>query len=1472
MKKLIGILILSVITLVCAFGLVACGEGIEPPPTGDGAGDGTGDGKVEVVLTEENFSTYFKLQDEIDGSHFNSIPQYFELSFYTYLNPIIYAKVVPIEEGYVCTDVKVTVKVTYLCYEWNMSDLGIDDSLTMVDEFLINLSEDGNGSVRVLSKKNLPNKIFVTRAYVSLVEVKGNIRVDCVHSWDDGTISKEPTCTESGTKVFKCANCDKTREEYLSSLGHKYPSEATETTDQKCTVCDYVINSALGHVHTSHLTKVDAKPQSCVEEGNVEYYICSCNKWFTDNTATTEIADKTGVVIIKDEHDYSTLKYSETEHWSECVCGDKENIEFHKGGTATCTALAKCSVCNIEYGELAEHNYATKYTTTETHHWQEAICGCDLKGNYGEHTLEGSGWCTSCDVPIYSTPDIVYEIAIDGTYAEVIACSGSWSKVNIASTYNNLPVKKIYPEAFKNLKIVEVVIPDTIVNIGNYAFYNCTKLTSVNFKENSKLESINEYAFYGCSSLTSITIPNSVTSIGNYALYDCDSLTSVTIGDSVKSIGKEAFRDCSSLTSITIPNSVTSIGNYAFQHCNSLTSVTIGNSVTSIGSSAFSSCDSLTSITIPNSVTSIGSYAFYNCSSLTSITIPNSVTSIGQDVFEGCSSLEIMTIPFVGATLNGSSNTHFGYIFGASSHSSNNSYVPQTLETVVITGAESIGDYAFYNCSSLTSIIIPESVTSIGSVAFYGCSSLTKVNYTGTIDNWAEAGFARSFKTNYDLYINDVLVTDVNLTTVTEISNYAFYNCSSLTSVTIPNSVTSIGENAFAGCNKTTTIIIPESVRSIGNSAFTNCSSLTSITIPFVGASKNANSGYDEVFGYIFGYEISKEGNTDLVCQYIDSSSSSRQYYYYYIPSSLKTVIIIGGESIGKGAFSNYDPFYNSANNAISLTSITIPDSVIFIHEEAFYRCYSLKEVNYTGTIDDWAQINFADGYSNPMYHTKSLYINDELVTDVNLTTAKKISNYAFNNCDSLISVTIGDSVTSIGNYAFHLCNSLTSVTIPNSITSIGDGAFYYCDSLTSVTIGDSVKSIGDEAFYNCSSLTSIEIPNSVTSIGDEAFSYCDSLTSIEIPNGVRSIGQSAFEGCSSLISITLPFVGAKAGVTSSDANQYPLGYVFGTRNYEGSYCAEQSYCFVNNNSTSEEYYIPSSLKSVTITGGNILFGAFSDCTSLTSITIPNSVTSIGSYAFEGCSSLTSITIPNSVTSIGTYAFDGCYNLYLEMDYVKYVKVTEDSYVLLGVVNNNLSSYKINLSTKYIMSHAFMDCKRLSNIEIPDNVIYMGDRAFYGCSSLTSITIPNSVTSIGERAFYSCSKLTSITIPNSVTSIGSYAFYDCSSLTSVTIPNSVTSIGENAFTGCTSLTNVTMGNNTRTIGYRAFYDCSSLTSIIIPGSVTIIGMEAFYNCTSLTIYCEANSGLGGWKEGWNKKGYYGNGQYYYHNVLWGYKG
>ena len=575
---------------------------------------------------------------------------------------------------------------------------------------------------------------------------------------------------------------------------------------------------------------------------------------------------------------------------------------------------------------------------------------------------------------------------------------------------------------------------------ASWSFDETTGLLVVS--TNYNYDYISHYPWYSLQKeIKSVEISTGVTSIGDEAFRGCAGLRSITIGNSVTSIGMSAFDDCTGLTNITIPNSVTSIGDYAFDGCTGLTSITIGNSVTSIGMSAFNGCTGLTSITIPESVTSIGNDAFYNCTGLTSITIPESVTSIGNDAFRGCTGLTNITIP---------------------------------------NSVTSIGDYAFDGCTGLTSITIPESVTSIGNDAFYGCTGLKSViNYSnlnitkGSSSNGYVAFYADRV-INVTDQIGDFLFNESsegntlaayigNKTAITLpndykgesycIGEYAFYKCTGLTNITIPESVTSIGGSAFSGCTGLTSITIPESVTEIGRSAFSFCSSLRSITIPEGVTNIGSNAFY---------------GCSSLKSITIPESVANISYRAFYKCSGLTDITIPEGvKSIGEEAF------YGCS----SLTSIVIPESMTGIGDGAFYGCENLKTVynlsslflvkgvyQYQGAVAYYADVLIDGWYFDGWRLTVTKNYDLDLVTEYPW--------YSFRS--SIQSVKLGANVTTIGHGEFYQFYSLHDLIIPNSVTSIGNTAFADCISLRFVEIPEGVTSIGVNAFNNCYDLRSV--------------------------------------------------------------------------------------------------------------------------------------------------------------------------------------------------------------------------------------------------------------------------------------------------------------------------------------------------------------------------------------------------------------
>ena len=811
------------------------------------------------------------------------------------------------------------------------------------------------------------------------------------------------------------------------------------------------------------------------------------------------------------------------------------------------------------------------------------------------------------------------------------------------------------PAVQKKDNVKKVVIEDGVTSIGSLAFFNCSSLTSITIPDS--VTRIGNDTFSYCSNLTSIMIPDRVTSIGSSAFQNCSSLTSITLPDHVTSIGNFAFYNCSSLTSITIPDGVTSIGDYAFEYCSSLTSITIPDSVTSIGRTAFNGCSNLTSITIPNSVTSIGDYAFYDCSSLT-VYLESGSTLTSNDL--GVDESKIVSYwkeDNLTWTLDADGTLNISGTGAMKNYDSIDNLSPvynnlNVKKIVIEDGVTSIGELAFYKCSSLTNITIPGNVESIGESAFYSCDNLMDVTLQDGVKSIGNAAF---------ILCNN-LTNIVLPNSVTSIGYFAFKDCTSLTSIKIPDSVTSIGSSAFENCSSLTSITIPDSVTVIAGSAFENCSSLTSITIPdsvtVIGRSAFANCSSLKTISLSCKSSLKKDDFGDQA----DLVSYTNQHLLTKTAAKAATCTEDGNkeywtcEHCGKYFLS--DDANPETAKAVEQSETILPAShkLTKVKEEKAPTCaedgnkeywtcehcgkYFLsddanpetaKAVEQSETIlpashkltkvkEEKAPTCTEDG--NKEYwtceHCKKYFLSDD--TNSETATAVELSETilpALNHKNAITSYGASKPTETAPGYSGDLyCPDCDTVLEKGYTYWNEDNLTWKLDADGTLTISGTgaMKDYNDDdnpssASYWNSIVRKIVIEDGVTSIGDLAFYYCSSLTSITIPDSVTSIGNAAFESCRSLTSITIP-----DSVTIIGESAF-------------FYCTSLTNITLSNNIT------------------NIGNEAFYSCSSLTSITIPDSVTSIGKDAFSYCSSLTSITIPDSVTSIGKSAFEKCTNL-----------------------------------------------------------------------------------------------------------------------------------------------------------------------------------------------------------------------------------
>ena len=1050
--------------------------------------------------------------------------------------------------------------------------------------------------------------------------------------------------------------------------------------------------------------------------------------------------------------------------------------------------------------------------------------------------------------------------------------------------------------------LTQVLIPASVTSIDGSAFECCTGLTDVVFEGNS-LEFGSGATFYDCTSLKNVFFngtradwtasrgsSGSVLPAAAQIYYKNDLISSGTCGDNSSgnntqwkltkagtliitvgtgyteggiadfAYGKAPwYQDIydSGIRCLIIGSGIKTIGSYAFADCTDLAEIIVPDGVISIGNGAFLQNSGAKRVVLPPSTVYIGHGALRDCSALTSVSLPDSMSNrLFLDMFEGCTNLKSVDIP------DGITDIYEGDL--ASCPNWTDIYYDnwgRVWNRVVSNVRDSIPDRMnvhfkdnIYDSGSCGENVT-WTLTADGTLTISGTGAMTDYTYD-----------SRSPWYSCRTYIKRVVMQQG----VTSIGDHAFWDCSGLTSVTIPDGVTSIGGDAFSGCAALTSVTIPGSVTNVGQDAFYNCSSLTDIYYGGYGTDwqklnvsipTSATVHFkDNIYGKgDCGINVTWEltGDGTLIISgtgRISNYSHDNNAPWYSCRAYIKRVVIQQGvRAIGDRAFWDCS----------GLTSVTIPDGVTSIGDYAFAYCVSLT----SATIPEGVT---SIGWSAFENCTALTFMTiPEGVTS--------IGNSAFSGCTGLTSVTIPDSVTSIGNYAFKGCSNLASVTIPSSVTSIGWSAFENCTALTFMTIPESVTYINEEVFSNCVRLAKVTIPKSVTSIGKNAFYYCESIADVYYDGTEEDWAKiSISEGNEDLLAAALhckPTPLTAPSVTGGNDSQgrptLKWDKVAGAAKYEvyrsysqngnySKYSTQTSTGYTNSSylTSGSTYYYKvraldadgtagpwSDVVAVTcrlglsapaVTGGNDAQGRptlkWNAVTGAAKYEVYRARSKDGDYSKYSTTTGTSYTNTSYIEDGNTYYYkvralksDGTAGTWSSIVSVTYRKPAAAT-VASGKCGN---SAKWTLDAEGTLT--ISGTGRMYDYEWP------ADRggttppwlANKYRDSIRALRVEQGITYIGRCAFDSCGNLSDVTLPTSLRIIGQCAFNDCTALRSIQLPEGLTTIKEDAFNAA-GLVSITFPSTLRELRNGAFMNCEKLQSLRLPEGLTTIGVWAFY--------------------------------------------
>lgn len=673
-----------------------------------------------------------------------------------------------------------------------------------------------------------------------------------------------------------------------------------------------------------------------------------------------------------------------------------------------------------------------------------------------------------------------------------------------------------------------------------------------------------------------------------------------------------------------------------------------------------------------------------------------------------------------------------------------------------------------------------------------------------------DAGAFRGSSKVEEVYINGDSVTDIG--------EYAFYNCQNLRKVVISDSVKSIGVRAFQACRKLAEVNIPSGVRSISEYAFNYCTSLTSITIPegVVNIEKSAFAGCYSLKEVTLPDSLVVLGEAAFSSCFNENNEGGNLGLEKVVLGKNLTVI-------GVGAF--------ESNRALKTVVFPEQSSLKTISSSAFYSCDSLAEISLPAGLQTISSLSFANCASlgSVIIPSTVVSVGYQAFFYTGFHKAAKQANEPYIYADNWL-IDVSDDVFSLTDITSNTSSSAVSVFLRSDIVGIADRVFLRSDSSTQkpsaiekVYLPNSVKYIGYAAFANNKKMTrfyAAPTTSKLVSIGASAFENCQSLQRLTLPNGLKTIGNYAFMSCLLLDNNEAnPLI--PASVTSVGSYAFKGTALWDTPDESGVIYAGSWAVGFNDKKLAQTITIKEGTSGIsdyafyqagvrTVNAAAVSYvgdGAFYECENLQNIVFNANIDEIGDFAFYKCTNLLSIRFPSMLTRIGRSTFYKCSSLY----------------------EINLKNTKV----EQIDVYAFYNCTSLKNIQLREGLKSIGDFAFYGNTSLEAVNIPSTVETIGIRSFSKATALSSLTFDknkngeSSLKSISDYAFNGVAKLESLEIPSSVKTIGSKAFYGCESIKSLVLNEGIETIGDYAFFKLNSISKLVLPSSLQSVGKFAF---------------------------------------------